>query len=130
MRILRFSPCSWLLHSDSNPLTIADDGSPPTYRYALTTSLAYSNANVTTLALIKRVPTLDSTAPMAGQLQMVNLFGDEDTPYESLHAVVSLAVKPWFDAFVGTRPGVRDSDSKIGEETPLTLHTQGIDGAI
>lgn len=47
---------------------------------------------------------------------MVNLFGDEDTPYESLHAVVSLAVKPWFEAFVGTRPGVRDSDSKIGED--------------
>lgn len=69
-----------------------------------------------TLALIKRVPQLDATAPMASQLQMLNLFGDEDTPYESLHAVVSLAVKPWFDAFVGTRPGVKDSDSKIGKD--------------
>jgi dynein heavy chain 1 len=51
---------------------------------------------------------------MSSQLQMVNLFGDQETPYESLHAVVSQAVKPWFEAFVGTRPGVRDSDSKIG----------------
>lgn len=52
---------------------------------------------------------------MALQIQILNLFGDEDTPYESLHAVVSQAVKPWFDAFVGTRHGARDSDSKIGE---------------
>lgn len=92
----------------------ADDTSPPSYRYALTTTLTYSSTNVTTLALIKRGPVLDSSVPMAGQLQLLNLFGDEDTPYESLHAVVSMAVKPWFDAFVGTRPGVRDNDSKIG----------------
>ena len=91
-----------------------DEAAPPTYRYELTSTLTYSSSHVETLALIKRVPQLDSTAPMASQLQMLNLFGDEDTPYESLHAVVSLAVKPWFDAFVGTRPGVRDSDSKIG----------------
>ena len=26
-------------------------------------------------------------------------------PCESLHAVVSCGLKPWFDAFVGTRPG-------------------------
>ncbi|KAG8800414.1 hypothetical protein FRC16_002934 [Serendipita sp. 398] len=92
----------------------ADQTSPPTYRYALTSGLTYSPANVATLALIKRVPSLDSTLPIATQIQMLNLFGDEDTPYESLHAVVSQAVKPWFDAFVGTRPGIRDSDSKIG----------------
>jgi len=73
---------------------------------------------------------LDSTAPMASQLQMVNLFGDEDTPYESLHAVVSLAVKPWFDAFVGTRPGIRDSDSKIGEALSRVLYNKVLNAHI
>ena len=54
-------------------------------------------------------------APMPTQLHMLNLFGGEETPYESLHSVVSLAVKPWFEAFVGTRGGGKDTDSKIGE---------------
>lgn len=51
---------------------------------------------------------------MPTQLHMLNLFGGEETPYESLHAVVSLAVKPWFEAFAGTRGGSKDTDSKIG----------------
>ena len=39
------------------------------------------------------------------QLHLLKLFGGDETPYESLHAVVSCGVKPWFDAFVGTRAG-------------------------
>ena len=70
---------------------------------------------MTTLALIKRGPTLDSTSPLATQLHFLNLFGGEETPYESLHAVVSCGVKPWVDAFVGSRGGVKDNDSKMGE---------------
>jgi len=46
----------------------------------------------------------------------MNLFGGEDTPYEGLHAVVSLGVKPWFDAFVGARSGGKDTgDIRMGE---------------
>lgn len=78
-----------------------------------------------TVALIKRTPVLDTLTPLASQLNIVNLFGGEDTPYEGLHAVVSYAVKPWFDAFVGTRAGgasasvgTKDSDSKMG--IPMT----------
>ncbi|KAJ4492499.1 dynein heavy chain, N-terminal region 1-domain-containing protein [Lentinula lateritia] len=38
-----------------------------------------------------------------------------ETPYESLHAVVSCGVKPWFDAFVGARGGGKDGgDTKMG----------------
>lgn len=70
------------------------------------------------LALIKRTPVLDTLVPLASQLHVLNLFGGEDTPYESLHAVVSYAVKPWFDAFVGTRGGAKDGDSKMG--IPMT----------
>jgi dynein heavy chain 1 len=52
-------------------------------------------------------------------LHFLNLFGGDETPYESLHAVVSYGVKPWFDAFVGSRGAGRDSgDSKMG--IPMT----------
>jgi len=58
--------------------------------------------------------------PLATQLHILNLFGGEETPYESLHAVVSCGVKPWFDAFVGARGGAKDGDSKMGM-FPLSL---------
>ena len=88
---------------------------PPTYSYLLTTHLAYTPSNSTTLALIKRGPTLDPITPLATQLHILNLFGGEETPYESLHAVVSNGVKPWFDAFVGARGQGKDGDNKMGE---------------
>lgn len=71
-----------------------------------------------TVALIKRSQTLDSTTPLATQLHLLNLFGSDDTPYESLHAVVSRGVKPWFDAFVGARGQGKDGDAKMG--IPMT----------
>lgn len=97
------------------------DDTTPSYSYRLTAQLTYHPSYVTTLALIKRGPTLDPMAPMPTQLHMLNLFGGEETPYESLHAVVSLAVKPWFEAFVGTRGGSKDTDSKIGVLCLTTL---------
>ncbi|GLB36818.1 putative dynein heavy chain [Lyophyllum shimeji] len=96
----------------------SEDESPPTYVYQLTPHLAYHPSHVTTLALIKRGPTLDSTTPLASQLHILNLFGGEETPYEGLHAVVSQGVKPWFDAFVGARAGGRDGDTRMG--IPMT----------
>lgn len=87
---------------------------PPTYTYKLTPQLTYDSSHVTTLAIIKRGPTLDSTSPLATQLHILNLFGGDETPYESLHAVVSCAVKPWFEAFVGARGGGKEGDSKMG----------------
>ncbi|KAG2064001.1 cytoplasmic dynein heavy chain 1 [Suillus decipiens] len=91
---------------------------PQTYSYHLTSHLTYSPASITSLALIKRGPTLDPVTPLATQLHILNLFGGEETPYESLHAVVSCGVKPWFDAFVGARGGGKDGDSKMG--IPMT----------
>jgi len=88
---------------------------PPTFSYILTAHLAYSPSNSTTLALIKRGPTLDPITPLATQLHLLNLFGSDETPYESLHAVVSNGVKPWFDAFVGARGQGKDGDNKMGE---------------
>lgn len=77
--------------------------------------MTYDSSNAMTVAIIKRGPILDSTTPLATQLHILNLFGGEDTPYESLHSVVSYAVKPWFEAFVGARHGGKDGgDSKMG----------------
>ncbi|KXN85412.1 Dynein heavy chain, cytoplasmic [Leucoagaricus sp. SymC.cos] len=96
-----------------------DESSPPTYTYHLTPHLAYHSSNVTTLVLIKRSPTLDPLMPLATQLHFLSLFAGDETPYESLHAVVSCGVKPWFDAFVGSREGGKDDgDSKMG--IPMT----------
>ncbi|KAH9983281.1 cytoplasmic dynein heavy chain 1 [Russula compacta] len=91
-----------------------EDDMPPTFSYVLTTHLAFTPSNSTTLALIKRGPTLDPITPLATQLHLLNLFGSDETPYESLHAVVSNGVKPWFDAFVGARGQGKDSDNKMG----------------
>jgi dynein heavy chain 1 len=91
----------------------------PSYEYSLTSQLTYHPSHVTTLALIKRSPVIDPSAPLATQLHFLNLFGGDETPYESLHAVVSYGVKPWFDAFVGSRGAGRDAgDSKMG--IPMT----------
>ncbi|KAF8870591.1 cytoplasmic dynein heavy chain 1 [Gymnopilus junonius] len=95
-----------------------EDESNPTYTYHLTPHLTYHPSNVTTLALIKRGPTLDPLTPLATQLHFLNLFGGDETPYESLHAVVSHGVKPWFDAFVGARGTGKDGDTKMG--IPMT----------
>jgi len=60
-------------------------------------------------------------------LHFLNLFGGEETLYESLHAVVSWGVKPWFDAFVGSWGGVKDNDSKMGMLYPaMQLKTKTI----
>ncbi|KAH8120488.1 cytoplasmic dynein heavy chain 1 [Phellopilus nigrolimitatus] len=90
----------------------------PTHSYRITASLTYSPAHVTTIALIKRGAALDPLVPLAQQLHFINLFGGDETPYESLHSLVSGAVKPWFDAFVGARGGGKDGDSKMG--IPIT----------
>ncbi|KAJ7366479.1 dynein heavy chain, N-terminal region 1-domain-containing protein [Mycena albidolilacea] len=89
------------------------------YEYSLTSQLTYHTSHVTTLVLIKRSPVIDTSTSLSTQLHFLNLFGGDETPYESLHAVVSYGVKPWFDAFVGARGAGRDSgDSKMG--IPMT----------
>ncbi|KAF5382234.1 hypothetical protein D9757_008925 [Collybiopsis confluens] len=92
------------------------------YHYSLSQQLTYHPSHILTLALIKRSPTLDSTTFLATQLHILNLFGGEETPYESLHAVVSNGVKPWFDAFVGQRGGEASSapGKELGTGIPLT----------
>lgn len=87
----------------------------------LTPQLTYHPSHATTLALIKRGPTLDPLSPLATQLHILNLFGGDETPYESLHSVVSYAVKPFFEAFVGSRGQGKEGDTKMGTHSYLDL---------
>lgn len=100
--------------SSLNRSATPGEDAPPTYSYKLTQTLTYDPSHVTTLAIIKRGPILDPTSPLATQLHILNLFGSDETPYESLHAVISCAMKPYFEAFVGARGGGKDGDGKMG----------------
>ncbi|TFK48049.1 cytoplasmic dynein heavy chain 1 [Heliocybe sulcata] len=95
-----------------------EDDTPPTYTYKLAPQLTYTPSHVMTISLIKRGPILDPITPLAAQLHILNLFGGEETPYESLHALITNGVKSWFDAFVGARGGAKEGDSKMG--IPMT----------
>ena len=122
-----------------------DDELDPTYSYHLTTTLSYSPYQVSTLALIKRVPTLDTSLPLSSQLHFLNLFGPASNTsssstgpvtsvvgsgvYEGLHRLVHFGVAPAFEAFVESKEkgptGVgrrreegKDADSKMG--IPMT----------
>jgi Dynein heavy chain, N-terminal region 1 len=114
-------------------ISLDTDDAPPTFTYHLTPHLTYHPSHVTTLALIKRGQTLDPLMPFASQLHFSNLFGNEETPYESLHTVISCRVKPWFDAFVGahisrkdrhTQMGIHVTKKKFAELELLLLHLQ------
>jgi hypothetical protein len=95
-----------------NKLRLED--TQPTYLYTLTSHLTYSPSHEATLALIKRGPSLDSTIPLPPQIHLLNLFAGEESPYEGLHAMVSSAMKPWFEAFVVARGVNKDGDGKLG----------------
>ena len=94
-----------------------DDGLH-TFTYYLTVHLTYHASHVSTLALIKQGPTLNPLMPLTSKLHFLNLFGDNKTPYKSLHMLVSCSMKPWFDAFIGTHANRKDGDTRMG--IPMT----------
>ncbi|GAA6030036.1 hypothetical protein JCM8097_009225 [Rhodosporidiobolus ruineniae] len=120
----------------------ADDTTPDTFSYSLTSTLSYSPRQSATLALIKHVPVLDSALPLPQQLHFLNLFGPAASAssgssaagssagsgiYEGLHRLVHYGVAPAFEAFVEskTRKGAagravedKDADTKMG--IPMT----------
>lgn len=79
--------------------------------------------HVGSLAVIKRVPTLDATRPLQSQLQFINLPGaasgepGQTSAYEFLHSYIHLAVSPYFNAYVNARHGsTTDTSSKSKNE--------------
>jgi hypothetical protein len=108
------TPGTWLAPRLATAHIPSDDENI-SYSYHVVSHLTYSPAFVSTLALLKRTPVLSSSSPIAPQLHLLNLSADADSPYEGLHAVVSSAMKPWFEAFVGSRSGNKELDGKMGE---------------
>ena len=100
-----------------------DSERPAGFQYIVTTEMLYSPSYVSTLALIKRVPVIDTTRPLDDQLHVLNLFGPASndlgqingdaptassassgaSPYEAVHSLVHLAVAPYFDAYVNSK---------------------------
>jgi len=76
---------------------------------------------ITTLTLITRTMHLNPLLPLSMQLHLLNLFGGDNTLYESFHAVVSCRVKPWFNVFVGTRAGAGKYTGGGGGEAKLGI---------
>ncbi|GAA5826137.1 hypothetical protein JCM11251_007177 [Rhodosporidiobolus azoricus] len=120
---------------------VEDETTPDSFSYSLTSSLSYSPHQSATLALIKHVPVLDSTVPLAQQLHFLNLFGPAASSapgsaaagssagagvYEGLHRLVHYGVAPAFEAFVESktrkegagRVEDKDADTKMG--IPMT----------
>lgn len=99
------------------------------YHYTLATQATYTPLFVSSIALIKRVPMLDSNRSLPSQLHLLSLFGPAGTstsalsmtregaengnvalsiresPYEALHSVVHNVMAPWFDAYVMSKEG-------------------------
>lgn len=104
------------------------------FDYTLTTQPIYHPLHVASLALIKRVPTLDRNVSLPAQLHLLSLFGPasggaatapaaqgvvpageptdpalpvtvRESPYEALHSVVHNVMAPWFDAYVASKEG-------------------------
>ncbi|KAK4688349.1 dynein cytoplasmic 1 heavy chain, partial [Tremellales sp. Uapishka_1] len=104
---------------------------------------AHSPNVLSTLALIKSLPTLDSLSALGTQLHFVLLSsssagGDEgvsgastvvttptaqSTPYEGLHSLVHWGVAPWFDSYVNSKGGLMDglAGPKKGGEAQMGI---------
>ncbi|KAG2237733.1 dynein heavy chain [Thamnidium elegans] len=106
-----------------------DASSPPTYSYTVSHEITYLPTHVGSLAVIKRLPTLDQSRPLQNQLQLINLPGansgepGQTSAYEFLHSYIHLAVSPYFNAYVNARHGKagneassksKNEDNKMG----------------
>ena len=116
-----------------------------TYQFHLPPTPAHSPAILSTLALIKSSPTLDSVSPLGLQLHFVqlsnasapSLLADDGaasgpstavatptasgTPYDGLHSLVHWGVAPWFDAYVNSKQALSQDEavSKKGSEPQM-----------
>lgn len=112
--------------------TVEDEEQAPSFRYQVSTEMDYNPSYVSTLAIIKRVPALDTLRPLDTQLHVLNLFGPASaesalasvgragatqsttssaSPYETLHSLVHLAVAPYFEAYVNSKAGRKQLES-------------------
>jgi len=109
-----------------------DEQATISYSYTCTQEITYNSNNVTSIAFIKHVPTLDASRAIQSQIQLINLPGPASSEsgstgvsaYEALHSYIHLAVAPYFDAYVREKgasaegvvsiSGKKHDDSKMG----------------
>ncbi|CAO3629084.1 unnamed protein product [Cunninghamella echinulata] len=105
-----------------------DDDTAISYNYTASHEITYLPTHVASLAIIKRLPSLDATRPLQSQLQFINLPGaatsepGQTSAYEFLHSYIHLAVSPYFNAYVNARHGnttetlskSKNEDNKMG----------------
>ncbi|KAI0242051.1 dynein heavy chain [Massospora cicadina] len=104
-------------------LEASDDSTE--FVYSVKAEISYQPTVVGSLALIKRNLTLDSSRPLQGQIQLINLPGpasDSASPYEALHAVIHHAVTPYFNAFTSSKgPSPGEGFSNKRDDSSLNL---------
>ena len=129
-------------------IVLMSDAAPTTgltYRLHLPPTPQHSPNTLSTLALIKSAPTLDSLNPLGSQLHFVQLSSSavpqlvaddgtpsgastvvttpsaQATPYDGLHSLVHWGVAPWFDSYVSSKSGLLDGAavSKKGGEAQM-----------
>lgn len=116
------------------------------YRLHLPPTPPHSPNVLTTLALIKSSPTLDSLSPIGTQLHFMQLssanapllMADDGTqsapgtvistptaqasPYDGLHSLVHWGVAPWFDSYVASKGTLNDGPmNKKGNESQMGI---------
>ncbi len=116
-----------------------------TYRLYLPPTPPHSPSILSTLALIKSSPVLNSLAPLGAQLHFVLLSSStapllvaddgspsdastavstpsaQATPYDGLHSLVHWGVAPWFDSYVSSKQGLLEGPAvgKKGGEAQM-----------
>jgi dynein heavy chain 1 len=108
------------------------------YRLHLPPTPPHSSDVLSTLALIKTTPTLDSLAPLGAQLHFMQLSSSalpqlmadigssgpstvvstptaQSTPYDGLHSLVHWGVAPWFDSYVASK-GTAEVATQAGKK--------------
>ncbi|WVQ93134.1 hypothetical protein IAU59_000198 [Kwoniella sp. CBS 9459] len=135
-KALRFATdagCQVVYITKERYLDVEEDDTPIariTYRLHLPPTPPHSQHCISTLALIKISPTLDSLSPLGTQLHFLqlssssaHLLGQDDgtpsgmstvvttptaqaTPYDGLHSLVHWGVAPWFDSYVSSKQGL------------------------
>jgi hypothetical protein len=130
---------------DELKLTIGNSVAGITYRLHLPPTPPHSPSTLSTLALIKTSPLLDSLLPLGSQLHFVLLSSSsaatilvqddgttsgastvvttpsaQATPYDGLHSLVHWGVAPWFDSYVSSKQGLNEVVSaKKGNEAQM-----------
>ncbi|KAL9108457.1 MAG: hypothetical protein Q9227_006791 [Pyrenula ochraceoflavens] len=111
----------------------APDSPVERYRITLSHTISFSSSTVASVAFLKRPAPLDTTRPLASQVQVINLPGlaslsnaqtnqtSATSPFEVLHSVVHLALAPYFDAYT------RNQDSS---KSGRSRHTQEAKGGV